>query len=285
MRRIMIAAAALATLAASNYVYGQVVDPDVRGPARRAAGAAGEALGAPGVENRIERRQERRGAPLAGADRWRMRYYNGEWWYYTPQNSWVYYRDNRWSPYDRGTFRAIAPRRYATGYRGTYTGRADRFDPMAAGRPGAPDLTIGIQDGSFEPQSINVAAGSTIRWMNHGGDDHSVTADNNSFDSGDLSPGGSYSARFRQPGTYTYHCELHPEMKGTIVVAEAAAAPGVDVNVDRQGGVNVDANRPGGPQVDVDRSGVEVQTPRTAPEAPPAVPRPQSQIPAPSNPQ
>ncbi len=35
---------------------------------------------------------------------------------------------------------------------------------------------------------------------------------------GDLSPGDSFSFTFDRPGTYTYFCSIHPNMKGTIVV-------------------------------------------------------------------
>jgi hypothetical protein len=119
MRSFVRLAAVAAIVLAADRLAAQVAtpDPDVRGPARRAAGAAAEALGAPGVENRIENRQQRREArrEIAEADRWRYRWHNGEWWYYTPENRWMYYRDNNWSDYDANTW---APRRYSAGYRG-----------------------------------------------------------------------------------------------------------------------------------------------------------------------
>jgi len=252
--RTLISAVAVSLLAAGNYALAQTTDPDIRGPARRAAGAAAEALGAPGVEDRVERRQMRREARRGD---WRMRFYNGEWWYYTPENNWVYYRDNRWMPYDRGTFRAL-PQRYTTGYRGTYTSRADRPDRGAFGKAGPPMLTIGIYDDSFEPQTINIPAGATVRWINHGSEEHSVTADNESWDSGDLGTDETYSARFRQPGSYPYHCDHHKQMTGTIIVGEAQASdppsrPGVDVDVNRGEGVDVDINRQPGAEVDINR--------------------------------
>ncbi len=54
------AVCAMAMLAANSSLFGQVVDPNVVGPARRAAAAAGNAVGAPGVEQRIENREQRR---------------------------------------------------------------------------------------------------------------------------------------------------------------------------------------------------------------------------------
>ncbi len=46
----------------------------------------------------------------ANPDHWRYRHHNGLWWYYQPDNSWVIWRDNQWTPY--------ASNRYRTGYRG-----------------------------------------------------------------------------------------------------------------------------------------------------------------------
>jgi plastocyanin len=45
-----------------------------------------------------------------------------------------------------------------------------------------------------------------------------VTADTNSFDSGNLQPAGSFSFTFTRPGTYAYHCSIHPSMHGSVVV-------------------------------------------------------------------
>jgi hypothetical protein len=44
------------------------------------------------------------------------------------------------------------------------------------------------------------------------------------FDSGAVQPGQSYSFTFDKPGTYTYHCEIHPDMTGTVTVSGAGAS-------------------------------------------------------------
>jgi plastocyanin len=82
---------------------------------------------------------------------------------------------------------------------------------------------VSIVDFAFQPASIEVAAGSTVTWTNTGAAPHTVTADNGAFDSGQLKPGATFSQTFTTPGTYTYHCEIHPQMTGTVVVTEAAA--------------------------------------------------------------
>jgi plastocyanin len=85
-----------------------------------------------------------------------------------------------------------------------------------------PDLT----NWHFEPAEVTVPAGSTVVWHNKGKEEHSVTADNKSFDSGYKPKGGNYQRTFTRPGTYAYHCAPHPWMTGVVrVVAAAPAAP------------------------------------------------------------
>ena len=72
---------------------------------------------------------------------------------------------------------------------------------------------------SFSPASFTVKAGTTVTWVNKDGTEHTVTSKGSSlFDSGNVPTGGTFSYTFRQPGTYTYYCTLHPWMTGTIVV-------------------------------------------------------------------
>ncbi len=265
--RILLTLAAATLLAGTHDGFAQVVDPDIRGPLRRGAGAVGEALGTPGVEDRIERRQARRGALRGDPNAWRMRYYNNEWWYYTPQASWMYYRGNRWQPYDASAFRPLPPR-YATGYRGTVTGRAepaDSGDRFAYGRTGAPTLTVAIHDESFEPKTIQVAPGTTVAWVNRGSHDHTVVSADGAWDSGEIGPDGTYTARFKKPGTYRYLCDLHEGMEGTVIVGDADSATeqtldgrDADVNVQRRERSDIDADRRGA-DVDVNTPAADVE--------------------------
>jgi plastocyanin len=87
-----------------------------------------------------------------------------------------------------------------------------------------PDLT----NWHFDPADITVAAGSTVVWHNSGHEEHSVTADDNSFDSGLKSPGTDFQRSFPKLGVYSYHCRPHPWMTGRIhVVAADAVASSV----------------------------------------------------------
>jgi plastocyanin len=73
---------------------------------------------------------------------------------------------------------------------------------------------------SFDAPDLIAAAGQTILWTNIGGQTHTITADDASFDSGNIDPGGTFSFSPTNPGTYAYHCTPHPWMKGTLTVGD-----------------------------------------------------------------
>jgi len=75
-----------------------------------------------------------------------------------------------------------------------------------------------IKDFSFQPEVLKVKVGAKVTWTNGDTVAHTVTADTNSFASGNLQPGGSISFTFTRPGTYAYHCSIHPSMHGSVVV-------------------------------------------------------------------
>ena len=78
--------------------------------------------------------------------------------------------------------------------------------------------SVNIGDNFFDPPQAAVEPGSTITWTNKGDEPHTVTADDGSFDSGVLNPGDSYTVAFDGQGTVTYHCAIHPEMRGSVTV-------------------------------------------------------------------
>jgi plastocyanin len=78
--------------------------------------------------------------------------------------------------------------------------------------------TVSIANMAFAPGIITVSAGTTVTWTNNDNMAHTVTADDNSFDSGSIALGGTFSKMFSTAGTYPYHCTIHSTMKGTIVV-------------------------------------------------------------------
>jgi plastocyanin len=84
--------------------------------------------------------------------------------------------------------------------------------------------TVEMRNNAFNPPQLNVAPGTTVTFVNNDTVPHTATADNGLFDSGELAPGASYPVVLDGAGTVTYHCELHPEMQGSIVVGEAGQA-------------------------------------------------------------
>src|SRR5829696_3941308 len=86
--------------------------------------------------------------------------------------------------------------------------------------PAKKTITVDIHDHAFDPAQLNVAPGTTVTFVNKDTEAHTATADNDLFDTGVLEPGESTWVFFRGSGTVTYHCELHPDMKGSIVVGE-----------------------------------------------------------------
>jgi Cupredoxin-like domain len=95
--------------------------------------------------------------------------------------------------------------------------RRGRFIPAPPARlAGDPGVTIA--DFHFTPSATTVHLGDTITWTNNGPSSHTATAGNGSFNTGILKPGQSASHTFTQAGTFTYDCQIHPFMHGTIVV-------------------------------------------------------------------
>ena len=77
---------------------------------------------------------------------------------------------------------------------------------------------VSIDGFAFDPQSSPVSVGATVTWTNAQGVPHTVTADDGSFDSGNLGNGDTFEHAFDTAGTFSYHCEIHASMTGSIVV-------------------------------------------------------------------
>ncbi len=102
--------------------------------------------------------------------------------------------------------------------------------------PGTVGVTIPPGTGlnqslNFSPTTLKVIVGvnNTITWTNRDLVQHTVTSTSvpagaNTFDSGTFSNGGQFSVTLAVPGTYQYHCTIHPGwMQGTIVVVAAVS--------------------------------------------------------------
>jgi YVTN family beta-propeller protein len=77
---------------------------------------------------------------------------------------------------------------------------------------------VSIAKFAFVPATITISAGQSITWTNTDPVAHTATSDDKVWDSGNLSPNASFTTTFSQPGTYAYHCTIHPFIRGTVVV-------------------------------------------------------------------
>ena len=82
---------------------------------------------------------------------------------------------------------------------------------------------ISIQDSAYYPNELAINVGDTVTWTQDDTTEHTVTSDDDLFNSDTLVPGDIYSLVFPDAGTFTYYCIFHGHgMSGVIVVAEAA---------------------------------------------------------------
>ena len=90
----------------------------------------------------------------------------------------------------------------------------------AVARSQPPAVTI--DNDAFSPHTLTVKAGQSVTFTNDDDEAHTVTASDGSFDSKGLDTHGVWRHVFARTGTYAYFCELHPFMRGTIVVVGAS---------------------------------------------------------------
>jgi plastocyanin len=116
---------------------------------------------------------------------------------------------------------------------GTSTPVSETATPAVGGTPAASattaagacsngatgSLILTIAGFAFTPANISVTAGTTVTWTNSDQVTHTATADDGkAFDCRPIGAGASMSFKFATPGTYAYHCAIHPTMKATITV-------------------------------------------------------------------
>ncbi len=81
--------------------------------------------------------------------------------------------------------------------------------------------TVLIQDFNFQTPQLAVKKGTTVTWMNKDSARHNVVGDNGKGPQSELlSQGQSYTYTFNEAGSFSYKCEPHPYMKGTVTVTD-----------------------------------------------------------------
>jgi plastocyanin len=96
---------------------------------------------------------------------------------------------------------------------------------LPAATADAAPAAVSIQFSQFGPSHVDVLPGETVRWTNVSERRHTVTADDASFDSGDLFAGDEFSSVFDAAGVYTYHCRVHAGMTGEVDVRRVTLGP------------------------------------------------------------
>jgi plastocyanin len=83
---------------------------------------------------------------------------------------------------------------------------------------------VSISGFAFSPPSVTVSVGDTVTWTNSDSVTHTATADDASWDAGNIAAGGGTGAVvFTTAGTFPYHCRIHAQMTGTVIVEAAGA--------------------------------------------------------------
>jgi plastocyanin len=87
----------------------------------------------------------------------------------------------------------------------------------------AAEHSITISGYAYSPSAITITAGDTVTWTNKDEAPHDVTTTSApvAIHGATMSTGQSWSYRFTTPGTYSYICSIHPDMKASVTVVAA----------------------------------------------------------------
>jgi plastocyanin len=87
---------------------------------------------------------------------------------------------------------------------------------------GGKKQVITIYQYAFYPDTLRVTAGTTVTWVNcdriAGQDAHTSTSDSGVWASPLFAEGRTYTRVFDRSGSFAYHCEPHPSMRGVVIV-------------------------------------------------------------------
>ncbi|MGH7524236.1 MAG: cupredoxin domain-containing protein [Gemmatimonadales bacterium] len=90
--------------------------------------------------------------------------------------------------------------------------------PIGMDPGGTGDTTVQIANFAFAPQNITVHLGAVLEWTNTDPTIHTVTSDDNTFDSNVINPDGRYRLTTTRIGVFRYFCRIHPFMQGKVTV-------------------------------------------------------------------
>jgi len=93
--------------------------------------------------------------------------------------------------------------------------------PKATPLPGLTQVVLIVNNSDsgfgFSPATLTIRPGTTVTWKNMSSAPHTVTSDDGqTFGSGNIAPGGTFTFKFTVAGSYSYHCNIHPYMRATV---------------------------------------------------------------------
>jgi plastocyanin len=83
---------------------------------------------------------------------------------------------------------------------------------------GGAEERVEIVEFAFSPETLTVPAGTTVIWENSDSVSHTTTSEDEAWDSDSLASGDEFSFTLDEAGTFSYFCQIHPSMTGSIVV-------------------------------------------------------------------
>jgi plastocyanin len=86
-------------------------------------------------------------------------------------------------------------------------------------------VAVSVQFSAFAPGQVDALPGDTVEWSNASPRTHTVTSDTGAFGSPVLAAGATFSIVAGAPGTYSYHCQIHPTMVGEVDVWRVTLGP------------------------------------------------------------
>jgi plastocyanin len=87
-------------------------------------------------------------------------------------------------------------------------------------------VDVQIADFAFNPATVVIMKGDSVKWTNVDQITHTSTSDTGKWDSGDLTHGQTFEFKFTNTGRFPYHCTYHPlTMKGTVRVTDTPVEP------------------------------------------------------------
>jgi plastocyanin len=90
--------------------------------------------------------------------------------------------------------------------------------PATAGA--ASTVKVSIKNFAFSPEPVTAKVGDVIGWTNNDSAGHTATLDDGTCTTDTIASGTTQALVFSAPGTYPYHCSIHPtQMKGTITIS------------------------------------------------------------------